>query len=233
MTMRLLIVSGLAALACTGAQAAGTTRVTADNGELHYAGPVDAGANRRLFALYERLERKPTTLVVKSKGGEVSSGLELGAWVHAHRIAVRVPEYCLSSCANYVFTAGARKIVASNAVVGFHGGVSSSEFALDAPTQAMFDALTKEEQDAFWARFKADMRPMQEREAAFFKLIGVDRAITTYGQADRFAATGGEGWTYTQEGFAHFGVKDIEVTGGAWRPAIEGDAAVFPTLAVD
>lgn len=233
MIARSLSLSLAALLACIGAHAAEATRVHADGGELHYAGPVDADANRRLFALYDRLERKPTTLVVKSKGGEVGSGLELGQWVHANRLDVRVPEYCLSSCANYVFTAGARKTVSSHAVVGFHGGVSSTEFKLDEATQAMFDALTKAQQDAFWAKFREDTRPMVEREAAFFQRIGVDRAITTYGQASRFEHTAGNGWTYTREGFARFGVTGIDVTGGPWRPAIDGDAALFPTLAVD
>lgn len=233
MMLRAIVLSCLSALACSGAHAIESTRVRAENGELHYTGPVDAGANRRLFALYDSLEHKPTRMVITSKGGEVSSGLELGQWVHAHRLDLRVPEYCLSSCANYVFTAAARKSVAGSAVVGFHGGASSTEFKLDDATQAMFDALGKEQQDAFWARFKEDMQPMVEREAAFFRLVGVDRAITTYGQASRFEHTPGDGWTYTQDGFAHFGVKDIEVSDGPWRPAIAGDAAIFPTLAVD
>lgn len=233
MSMRVLSLSLATLLACSAAQAAEATRVHADNGELHYVGSVSADANRRLFALYDSLDRKPSTLVITSKGGEVASGLELGDWLLARKLDVRVPAYCLSSCANYVFTAGARKTVSSHAVVGFHGGVSSTEFKLDDATQAMFDALNKEQQDAFWAKFREDTRPMVEREAAFFQRIGVDRAITTYGQASRFDHTAGNGWTYTREGFARFGVTGIEVTGGPWRPAIDGDAAVFPTLAVD
>lgn len=34
-------------------------------------------------------------------------------------------DFCLSSCANYVFTAGERKIVSSNAMNGFHGGLKA------------------------------------------------------------------------------------------------------------
>lgn len=231
--MRSLLPLLLTALACAGAQAAETTSVYVENDELHYAGPVDDAANRRLFALYDSLARKPAVLVIRSKGGEVSTGLDLGQWVHANRLDLRVPEYCLSSCANYVFTAGARKIVGAKAVVGFHGGVSSSEFALDEATQAMFDALPQDQQDAFWAKFRQDMAPLVAREEAFFRLVGVDRAITTYGQAPRFENAGGEGWTYTQQGFAHFGVTNIEVTGGPWRPEIPNNAARFPTLVVD
>lgn len=221
-----------AVLACAGARADDTTRVHVADGELHYAGPVAAAANRQLFALYDSLERKPATLVITSKGGEVSAGLELGEWLHARRLAVRVPEYCLSACANYVFTAGARRIVGSSAMVGFHGGVSSTEFKLDDATQAMFDALPKEQQAAFWDKFRQDMQPLVAREAAFFRQVGVDRAITTYGQAPRFAHTAGDGWTYTRQGFARFGVRDIDVAGGPWRPALAGGAA-FATIVVD
>lgn len=231
--MRCYLLSLLTILACHTAHAADAPTVHVADGELHYTGSMDKEANQRLFALYESLERKPVALVVKSKGGEVNSGIELGQWVHAHRLDVRVPEYCLSSCANYVFTAGARKIVSQNAVIGYHGGISSSEFALDEATQAMFDKMSKEQQDAFWAQVRKSAQPAVAKEAAFFTQIGVDQTITTYGQASRFEHLGGEGWTYTKEGFAHFGVKGIEVTGGRWEPAIKGGAIYFSTIAVD
>jgi hypothetical protein len=44
-------------------------------------------------------------------------------------------EFCMSSCANYVFTAAGRKIVGSAATIAFHGGLSSMSFTVGAATR--------------------------------------------------------------------------------------------------
>lgn len=200
-------------------------RVFAENGELHYAGVLEQDANERLFALYARLDEKPARLVITSPGGDVMVGLDLGEWVHANGLDVRVPEYCLSSCANYVFTAGSRKIVASDAVVGFHGGMSSATFKIEGDMKPVYDAMTPEDQAAFLADIKRELGPMVERETGFYKRIGVNPQIATYGQQERFkpALEGADVFTFSREGFARFGVDRIEVTGGAWRPSEPGN----------
>lgn len=234
--MHPFLLAGVLSLCCAMAQASDTTRVQAENGELHYAGSVDQDANARVFALYDSLDRKPSTLVVTSPGGDIDAGMELGRWVHDRKLDIRVSDYCLSSCANYVFTAGARKMVGHTAIIGFHGGASSQSFTLDATYQARLDAMTPAQQEADRAELAETLRAQAEREAAFFARIGVDRAITTYGQKPRTKALLERlnfiGWTYTRQGFARFGVDGIDVTGGAWRPALAGDTRSFATLAV-
>lgn len=205
------------ALAATAA-AADATRVFTDKGELHYVGYLDGEANRRLFSLYDKLDTKPSVLAITSKGGDVATGLDLGQWVHKKKLDVKVTRHCLSSCANYVFTAGARKVVGKAAVIGFHGGVSSEKFDLDGETKARFDAMTAQQQAQFWAQFRNNTRPLREREAGFFREIGVNRDITTYGQAARFEKTVPDGWTFSEDGFRRFGVDRIEVLDGPWRP---------------
>lgn len=197
---------------------ADATRVSIDKDELQYVGYLDDAANAQLFALYERLSPKPSVLAITSKGGEVQTGLALGEWVHAHGLDIKVMEYCLSSCANYVFTAGAQKIVSNVAVIGFHGGVGSTQFALSGELKARYAAMTKAQQEAYWVEFRNDLRPALEREAGFFKLIGVRQDITTYGQADRFKNIVADGWTFSADGFRRFGVDRIRVLDGPWRP---------------
>lgn len=219
---------------CTAVHAEETTHVGVKDGELVYSGDIDEDANQRLFALYDRLAPKPSVLFIQSKGGVVDNGLDLGYWLHGHQLDVKVTQYCLSSCANYVFTAGQRKIVGNGAVIGFHGGISSEHFALDDATQAMHDAMTKEQQAEFWASIKRSQQPTLERERAFFQMIGVRQDITTYGQAARFKDDAiGDVWTYSEAGFKRFGVTGIQVLDGPWQPSTRGGSLTFATLEVD
>lgn len=67
-------------------------------------------------------------VAIESTGGEINLGLDLGSFIFKNQLNVKVDSYCFSSCANYIFTAGIKKNLVKEAVVGFHGGVSSSEF---------------------------------------------------------------------------------------------------------
>lgn len=88
-------------------------------GVVHYDGPISAEHNRQFF---ERLAGRPLQrLSITSSGGDVAAAIALGEWVFAQRLDVEVPDYCLSSCANYVFPAGRRKIIRAAAVVAWHG----------------------------------------------------------------------------------------------------------------
>lgn len=231
-TMRLPILPCLLALALPSAGAADTTRIWLDKGELHYAGYLDDDANRRLFALYASLAVKPAVLAIDSKGGDVATGLDLGQWVHDKQLDVKVATYCMSSCANYVFTAGAEKLVGAAAVIGFHGGISSTRFDLSGETKARYDAMTGVQQAQFWEQLRKDSRPLLEREARFFKMIKVRQDITTYGQAARFSDIVSDGWTYSEDGFRRFGVNRIRVLGGPWRPAPAAHNWKLPMLEV-
>jgi hypothetical protein len=222
--MRFRMLSCLVTLVLAGnAAAADATRVFMEKGELHYIGYLDDDANRRLFALYDSLATKPSVLAITSRGGDVATGLDLGHWVHEKKLDIKVTQHCLSSCANYIFTAGARKVVGNSAVIGFHGGISSQSFDLAGETKTRYAAMTAQQQQAFWARLREDTRPLLERETGFFKRIGVRQEITTYGQAARFEKTVPDGWTFSEEGFRRFGVDRIEVLDGPWRPRPERD----------
>ena len=218
--MRVLFLFCILALADGTVQAGDAVHVYLSEGELNYVGYLDEEANQRLFALYDGLKNKPATLAIRSRGGDVVPGMALGAWVHAHKLNVKVMEFCLSSCANYVFTAGARKIVSSNAMIGFHGGLSSKEFSIGGSQKAAYEAMTATGKAAFKAELKRGQQLQLDRESAFFKTIGVRQELTTYGQQERFANMVGDGWTFTQEGFRFFGVDHIEVINPPWMPRL-------------
>jgi hypothetical protein len=171
-------------------------------------------------------------LAIRSRGGDVVPGMALGEWVHAHKLDVKVMEFCLSSCANYVFTAGSRKIVSNLAMIGYHGGLSSVDFSVGGSDKAKYDAMTQVQQAAYKAEFKKSLQPQVDRETAFFKTIGVRQDITTYGQQARFdkLAANFDGWTFTQDGFKRFGVEHIEVINPPWAPKLLTIKAKMTTL---
>ncbi|WP_195734153.1 hypothetical protein [Glaciecola sp. MH2013] len=63
------------------------------------------------------------TLVISSGGGNGVEALRLGKYIHANQISVEVKVLCLSSCANYIFLASPRKVLYSDALLVFHGGM--------------------------------------------------------------------------------------------------------------
>ncbi len=75
-----------------------------------------------LKMIYDSNSIKPTKLIINSLGGDGLIGLEMGEWVHRNKISIEVSRHCLSSCANYVFPAGLKKILHKDALLGWHGG---------------------------------------------------------------------------------------------------------------
>ena len=63
-------------------------------------------------------------LIITSYGGDALAGLKLAVELRKRKIAVEVNEYCISTCANYIFLGAEKKALLPNAILGFHGGVS-------------------------------------------------------------------------------------------------------------
>jgi hypothetical protein len=208
-----------ASLAC----AADATQVFHDHGELHYVGPLDEQANAKLFALYDSLTDKPDKLAIRSEGGSTTQGLALGQWVRDHKLDVKVLEYCLSSCANYVFPAGVHKIVSNFAIIGLHGGLSSTSFNYDDATKKMLAAMPAKKRQALIDEINASIRGDAVQEQVYFKTLGVRGDYVTLGQQERYQKRYRDdpkvmGWTYSLEDFGRLGIHDISVINPPWRP---------------
>jgi hypothetical protein len=215
------------------ALAAELTQVFINNGELIYYGNITKEANTKLAALDAETGGTATVLAIRSGGGETSAGLELGKWVRTRKLDVKVLEMCFSSCANYVFPAGRKKIVSNFAVVGYHGGLGSASFARDAAEQKARDAMTSAEREKEDAEINKALAEKLAEETAFFRSIGVRPEITLLGQtkyyADRYEKFEKMiGWTYSVADFAKLGVDNITVVNGPWTPRIlSGKYTVF------
>lgn len=190
------------------------------DGKLYYDGSMTVAAAKRLIALYEAQEIKPTLLRIRSGGGDIVAGMDVGEFVHRNQIAVHVVDYCLSSCANYVFTAGKYKVLSPGALVAWHGSAIQKVWRINrAQRKALkekYVCKSRETCDSELAELERNL--LREREAspllaaarvrqrAFFDSIGVDDAVTVYGQDIAHCNCV---WTFSIDDMRHFNINDV------------------------
>jgi hypothetical protein len=95
-----------------------------ENGEIVYFGSIDQDRVDKAMALYRPGDR----LLIRSSGGDLDAGMMFGDFINKRNMSVEVIDYCISSCANYVFLAGSTKILNPNSLVIFHGGPKQANF---------------------------------------------------------------------------------------------------------
>jgi hypothetical protein len=220
------------------------TQVSASAECIEYSGLLTQEANERAFALFAAADHKPTKVCIDSKGGSAEAGMQLGAWILAHSLSVSIADLCLSSCANYVFPAGRIKILAPSATLMWHGGATQpiSEAQLNRLLDATLAGMSDTERGQFMRHFsraallsdlERSLRNLIDREAEYFRMLGVDPRIATLGHIyESNVLAAGEyfiGWDYSLEDLVTLGVHDVVVDGDrAWTPRRKiGDQKIF------
>jgi len=175
---------------------------------IHYNGKLDLESNKKILTLYQTSESKPTMLVIKSRGGSVALGIELGLWVHANQLDVMIDSGCASSCANYIFTAGKNKYLSKDSILIWHG----SSFQDDMNEQVNLGVE--------WAV------KWRNQDNSFFAKIGVDPKITVYG-FDSYSFWDHlisivlfdpiEGFDYSIADMERLGLKNIQLIDDDWN----------------
>jgi hypothetical protein len=175
--------------------------------EAVYRGQIDARNNRALFE--EAAARGVTHLRITSAGGYVEAGIALGRWVHRNRVEVVVADHCLSSCANYVFPAGARKVIRPGAVVAWHGSYRHLvETGLWRGDVGYRMAARREGRATATRRARAEAERLAALEDAFFRDIGVDPFLCWVGKVAPHRVP--DYFTMTVAHMARFGVTEVE-----------------------
>ncbi|UCH49274.1 MAG: hypothetical protein JSU95_05680 [Betaproteobacteria bacterium] len=155
-----------------------------------------------------------TTLLIESAGGEIVVGMDFGNWVAEHELDVVVDHACLSSCANYVFTAGRQKEIRPGAVVAWHGsakqpGLLEQLHQLVEEDIASRGLPPREQQRELKRARRANVSYLTgaiRKQDEFFFRVGVDEYVTRVGN-DRY---GIRGFFYLSvEDMAEFGIENV------------------------
>lgn len=180
-------------------------------------------------------------IVLASAGGESVAGMAMGKLIKSKGLNVRVVGICASSCANYLFIAGKKKIIQRNAALLFHGG-----FQQEGALAAAMAPKTGIENNNHGATFfydksmkypdyilnifdmkefdtpKESLAQLIEIEKKYFAEMMVSDELPTYGQKgiykDIWDSKKYHGFYYDLESLKRLGIKNIEIEGGHWHP---------------
>ncbi len=185
-----------------------------EEGTVRFAGEITPASVAAFIARYR--EARPARLVITSAGGDVVAGIRLGRWVHDRRLDITVRDYCLSSCANYVFTAAARKTIAPGAVVAWHGNYlllqQTGAWRAEIPLRMKKYGETRMVARDF---VRAQVSRLAALEKAFFRDIGVDPAICYIGKLPPHSVP--NYFMLSPADMARFGVSEVQAP-PAWPP---------------
>ena len=115
---------------------------------LVYNGRIDGESYTLFRRAADEAGNDVAAIRINSRGGDVRSAIKMGHWIYDRGLDVVVDTYCLSSCANYVFTAGRNKTIEEGAIVGWHGSAQQDEYiarsqgiSLDEYWRRQFDSV--------------------------------------------------------------------------------------------
>ena len=199
---RALFVAVLAGAGVAHAQSVPGTTVERQGDAIVFRGRIDdASATTFLQLLQDPGVRR---LVITSPGGLVIPALDMAEAMAARGVDVEVPEACFSSCANYVFLAGRRKLLGGPGAVGWHGNM----------THVLHLQHTGEGR---WTRPEiAAAHVLARRESAFFQRIGVDGFVCWFAKLPPYGVE--DFYALTPQDMAVFGIRDVSVRPGGIPP---------------
>lgn len=88
------------------------------NGRLKFKGKITPAA----YAVFDNyLANGGKSIVITSGGGDVSTSIRIARRLRSSEADLVVRDFCMSSCANYLFISAARKWLPKGAILGFHG----------------------------------------------------------------------------------------------------------------
>ncbi len=155
-------------------------------------------------------------VIVDSRGGDVDEAVQIGMILRKAHITVIVRGLCLSSCANYFFTAGETRII-DDGLVGFHGNASALTARYGGAEQLL------ESRMPFWMQWFISEENTQEeirkirqtirREKEFFAALGISQALFTVSQLPDKGKGNQRQYTFllpTASTFAKYGIRHVQ-----------------------
>lgn len=179
-----------------------------------YRGPITEENTQLFLDLVKGKDLK--TLVITSGGGDINTGMDMGRWIFENKVDVVVEGMCMSSCANYIFTAGKKKLIRPGAIVAWHGNALQNggdwEKSFLRSIQEALNGLPPEERDKVDTAKAMEgameyIRECKRKQAAFFQEIGVDEYVCRVGSEEYGAR---DFFILSVEDMERFGITDIQ-----------------------
>lgn len=208
------------------------------DGNIEYVGSITAEKNMKVFALYDSSPVKPERFIITSAGGNTDYGIQLGEWLLENQLAVEIGDYCMSSCANYVFLAAREKIIGKHSFIGFHGGLlqrADLPFADKKYLQVVSELTVTCDLELFHQSYKSQLAfPFSDsrlRECLLMQSAGVDYKILVVGQFEKYRTQilPFGFWSYDLDALAALGVNHLTLKDGTWLPprAVDGNEIFY------
>lgn len=155
---------------------------------LQFEGVIEEDEMKRFE---ESFDNQVEVLYVNSPGGRTIVGLKIGQKLIGQKIKVIVEGECISACANYLFGAGAERVI-KDGMVGFHGNLRAyvnglkyqeeQKLTFRDGTLAIFWILKmnlgkpKASDSEIMQTFE-HYQEMANQEDAFFQSLGISQAL--------------------------------------------------------
>ncbi len=202
--------------------------VSLTNGTLQIKGILNNELLNAFYAVAENNDFSGVKVKVRSPGGRILVGMIIGREIYRHQLDVEVDGYCISSCANYLFTAGNNKYLQSADHLQFHGGSLQPNF-VDAAFSMVREKKQMENFDDSAVPNAPELRKLYGlrkdhpfnpassilAEVAYFKEIGINPIIPVYGQYGDYAKWFNDGihdlYFFLEEDFKLLGIKNVHI----------------------
>ena len=169
------------------------------SGRARFYGPISWERVHRFQDLIKG--KRIRVLEVVSRGGQSDAAMALGYWLHDEKINLEVNRLCLGSCANYLFPAAVRKLIAPGAIVAWQGNYHYQLLQQEQPEQ-----FVNHEPDRSGAELTR-LRQQVTIEQIYFKHIGVDERLCWIGKLPPYNAKGA--FVLPPEDLRRFKVKEV------------------------
>ena len=182
----------LSLLACAGCT---MTYLRTRGSSLVFDGPISRSS---ADAFIDAVKSNPVErLIITSQGGDVDSAIDIALLILEKRIDVEVTDYCLSSCANYIFPAGTRKYITGTGIVAWHGNIRHLQYL------AQTGRLSYSEAE------RSNIDRLVDRETVFFAKASTDEFLCWFGKIEPYSIP--YSYLLSKEDMELFGLNNLDV----------------------
>lgn len=136
---------------------------------------TDANSAAFIEAIAATNDQTPLVVVVNSSGGEINAAMAMAEAMVPRQTTVVADRQCMSSCANYLFLAGDRRVVTAGTLLGYHGGIfRQPESHWTALREEWSSRMNPVDLEASLTASREYDRTSLERQDALLRSVGAD-----------------------------------------------------------